>query len=217
LAIRSPPSTGNAVDVLALDRDGNLVILELRGRTSRDVVAQVLDYASWAHGLEDQDIVSIAETYHKKPLEGLFKDRFRTELPQPLNEKQRLVIVATELDPQLERIVQFLSSQYGININVVFFNYYRHGDQKFVGRSWLIAPEEVKRKADTRGPTGRHSSRSASSPAWPRAAVSATSTALCTRACRASATRWGPRSRTSPTAGARPWEAGTPWSPSIRK
>jgi hypothetical protein len=115
------------------------------------VVAQILDYASWAHSLEEQDIEHIAETYREKPLEGLFKDRFKTELPQPLNGKQRLVIVATELDAQSERIVQFLSSQYGVNINVVFFDYYRHGDHEFVGRSWLIAPEEVKRKADTRG------------------------------------------------------------------
>ena len=43
---------GHAIDILALDRDGNLVLLELKpGRTPRDVVAQVLDYASWAHGL----------------------------------------------------------------------------------------------------------------------------------------------------------------------
>lgn len=137
---------GHAVDVLALDPEGNLVLLELkRGRTPRDVVAQVLDYASWAHSLTDQDVERIAETYCKKPLEGLFKERFKTELPESLNEKQRLVIVATELDAQSERIVQFLSSQYGVNINVVFFDYYRHGDQEFVGRSWLIAPEEVKR------------------------------------------------------------------------
>jgi hypothetical protein len=140
---------GHAIDVLALDREGNLVILELkRGRTPRDVVAQVLDYASWAHSLEDKDIEHITETYREKPLEGLFKERFKTELPQPLNEKQRLVIVATELDAQSERIVQFLSSQYGVNINVVFFDYYRHGDHEFIGRSWLIAPDEVKRQAD---------------------------------------------------------------------
>ena len=147
---------GHAVDVLALDREGNLVILELkRGRTPRDVVAQVLDYASWAHDLEDHDIEDIAKTtYREKPFEALFKERFKTELPQPLNAKQRLVIVATELDPQSERIVQFLSAQYGVNINVVFFDYYRHGDQEFVGRSWLIAPEKVKRDADTRGTTG---------------------------------------------------------------
>lgn len=112
---------GHAVDVLALDRTGNLVVLELkRGRTPRDVVAQILDYASWAHSLSLQDIDRIAGTYRKKSLEELYQERFHTELPETLNEEQRLVIVATELDPQSERIVQFLSSQYGVNLNVVF-------------------------------------------------------------------------------------------------
>ena len=143
---------GHAIDILALDRQGNLVLLELkRGRTPRDVVAQVLDYASWVHDLSATEIERLAEVYRKKPLEELFREQFHADLPDSLNEEQRLVIVATELDPQSERIVQFLSSQYGVNLNVVFFDYYRHGDREFVGRSWLIAPEEVERKAITVG------------------------------------------------------------------
>lgn len=145
---------GHAIDVLALDRDGNLVILELkRGRTPRDVVAQVLDYASWAHDLSAQEIGRLAQTYRKRPLEEIFREQFQADLPESLNEEQRLVIVATQLDPQSERIVQFLSSQYGVNLNVVFFDYYRHGDREYVARSWLIDPEEVTRKATTVGPS----------------------------------------------------------------
>lgn len=149
---------GHAIDVLALDREGNLVILELkRGRTPRDVVAQVLDYASWADSLSGQEVEDLAQQYRKRPLGELFKERFgpRAELPESLNEEQRLVIVATDLDPQSERIVQFLSSKYGVNINAVFFDYYTHEGQEFVGRSWLIAPEEVKHKAETVGPSKR--------------------------------------------------------------
>jgi hypothetical protein len=126
------------------------VILELkRGRTPRDVVAQVLDYASWVHGLSPAEVESLAETHRQRPLEELYREVFADDLPESLDAKQRLVIVATELDPQSERIVQFLSDQYGVNINAVFFDYYRHGDQELIGRSWLIAPEEVERKART--------------------------------------------------------------------
>jgi len=143
---------GHSIDVLALDREGNLVLLELkRGRTPRDIVAQVLDYASWAHGLSPQDIEGLAEKYRQQPLEELFCEKFHTGLPDSLNQEQRLVIIATNLDPQSERIVQFLSAQYGVNINVVFFDYYRHDNQEFVARSWLIAPDEVQRKAETLG------------------------------------------------------------------
>ncbi len=37
----------------------------------------------------------------------------------------------------------------------MFFDYYKHEGQEFVGRSWLISPEEVKHKAETVGPTRR--------------------------------------------------------------
>src|SRR5436853_3879397 len=62
---------GHAIDILALDREGNLVVLELkRGRTPRDVVAQILDYASWAHGLSPQDVERLAAEYRQKPLQA---------------------------------------------------------------------------------------------------------------------------------------------------
>ncbi len=39
---------GLFVDLLALDRDANLIVLELkRDKTYRDIIAQVLDYGSW--------------------------------------------------------------------------------------------------------------------------------------------------------------------------
>lgn len=105
----------------------------------------MLDYASWVHGLSATEIESLAAANRQRPLEDLYREVFHADLPDSLNEEQRLVIVATELDPQSERIVQFLSAQYGVNINVVFFDYYRHGDRELVGRSWLIAPDEVER------------------------------------------------------------------------
>ena len=143
---------GHRIDILALDREGNLVILELkRGRTPRDVVAQILDYASWAQTLKDEYIESLAAENRKRPLEELFREHFGSERPDTLNGDQRLVIVATELDPQSERIVQFLSSpRYGVNINVVFFDYYRDGDREYVGRSWLIEPREAERNVQAK-------------------------------------------------------------------
>jgi RecB family endonuclease NucS len=52
------------LDLLAMDVEGNLVVLELkRDRTHRDVVAQILDYASWVKTLTKQQIFTIAERY----------------------------------------------------------------------------------------------------------------------------------------------------------
>src|SRR5882762_2400866 len=48
---------GGRVDLLAIDRDGNLVIVELkRHHMPRDIVTQVLDYGSWVSALRAEDI-----------------------------------------------------------------------------------------------------------------------------------------------------------------
>jgi RecB family endonuclease NucS len=50
---------GGILDVLAMDRAGNLTIIELkRDKTPRDVVAQVLDYAAWVRTLGGVDPIS---------------------------------------------------------------------------------------------------------------------------------------------------------------
>src|SRR5258708_86951 len=51
-------------DLLAVDKDGNLVIIELKkGRTPREVVAQLLEYAAWAEDLSSEDVVDLATKY----------------------------------------------------------------------------------------------------------------------------------------------------------
>jgi hypothetical protein len=62
-----PTAYGKFIDLLALDSDGNLVVIELkRNRTPREVIAQLLDYGSWVRGLEDTDVASIFEEFLKK-------------------------------------------------------------------------------------------------------------------------------------------------------
>ena len=55
---------GGVIDLLAMDRDANLVVLELkRHQTHRDIVAQLLDYGSWVARLEANHIAQIFDEY----------------------------------------------------------------------------------------------------------------------------------------------------------
>jgi hypothetical protein len=48
--------------------------------------------------------------------------------------------VAGELDSSTERIIGYLSSNYGVLINAVFFRHFREGSSEYRARTWLIDP-----------------------------------------------------------------------------
>lgn len=159
-----PTSYGKFIDLLALDAQGNVVVIELkRDRTPREVVAQVLDYGSWVRGLTDEQLASIFEgflaKYHQDSvgisLNDAFCKRFGLKsMPEELNEQHELVIVASELDPSTERIVTYLADQYGAQINAVFFRVFKDGSHEYLSRVWLRDPTEVDIKVEEKRATG---------------------------------------------------------------
>lgn len=134
-----PTSYGKFVDLLALDSEGSVHILELkRDRTPREVVAQTLDYGSWVQELSYDDIVSIHDRYDAtRALEVAFDDCFGITLPEELNGGHYLTIVAADLDPESERIVNYLAGSFGVPINAIFFRYFSDGEREYVARTWL--------------------------------------------------------------------------------
>ena len=153
-----------AIDLLAMDSDGSLVVIELkRDKTPREVVAQVLDYGSWVRDLEEDEIEEIFVKFLRKYRPNLagrtlseeFCEKFDAKkLPESLNERHELVVVASELDPSTERIVDYLTDEYGVAINAVFFRCFRDGDKEYLSRVWLIDPESVEKKSEKRRTRG---------------------------------------------------------------
>lgn len=144
--------SGNRLDLLGIDVDGNLHIIELkRGRTPRDVVAQALDYASWVRELGYEDIVDIFESFDgDREFEEAFGEKFgsvqpegESGVPEDINQSHSLTIVASELDAATERIVEYLSDEYSVPVNAVRFNYYEDDGREYIGRTWLIDPQET--------------------------------------------------------------------------
>lgn len=141
-------SYGKFIDMLAMDMSGNLSIIELKkSRTPREVVAQLLDYASWVQSLSYEEIATIySDKNAGKKLEEGFDDSFGMSLPEEINQKHDLIVVASELDTSTERIIDYLTDSYGVPINAVFFRFFRDEDREYLARTWLIEPEEAERK-----------------------------------------------------------------------
>ena len=151
---------GKRIDILGIDADGDLHVVEVkRDRTPREVVAQALDYASWVRTLGYDDISDIFESDSEKEFESAFGERFNSggpaEMsgpPEDINQNHSLTIVASELDSSTERIVRYLSEEYAVPINALFFNYYEDDGREYVARSWLVDPHKSSEPADGKEP-----------------------------------------------------------------
>ena len=142
-------SFGGRIDILTMDIDGNLCVIELkRDKTPREVVAQVLDYASWIQELTIEDIKEIFRQHnHDIEIEQRFSEQFKTELPETINENHCMIIVASELDASTERILHYLNEIYEVPINVVFFRYFKDGANKYLSRTWLVDPSLIEQQS----------------------------------------------------------------------
>lgn len=142
---------GGRIDILAIDREGDISIIEVkRYRTPREVLAQVLDYASWVSALTTKEIHDIALRKLQSPLGDAFKQHFQASLPENLNGNHNMIIVASEYDASSERIVKYLANEHGVAINTAFFNIFEENGEKLLTTDWLMDQQQVVERAESK-------------------------------------------------------------------
>lgn len=140
---------GGRIDLLGIDREANCVILELkRDRTPCDVVGQVLDYAAWIKDQGYAELDAICQAQRQKPLTEFYQASFGQVMPETVNDSHSMVVIASELDESSERIITYLAENCGVNINAVFFRFFKGDGIEHLGRAWLKSPEEVVQRSE---------------------------------------------------------------------
>ena len=140
---------GKFIDLLALDRSGGVVIVELKkDRTPREIVAQVLDYASWVRTLTTPAVYELAERHLTTRLAATFQERFGERIPEQLNGSHSMLIVASELDPASRRIVEYLSEEHGVAINTAFFNVFAADGAEWLTTDFLLDQAAVEERSE---------------------------------------------------------------------
>ena len=144
-----PLPNGEKVDLLAIDAEGNLAIIELkRDKGRREAIAQVLDYEALLSDLKEEELNDSAITYFEENkfewenLREAFEQKFGKR-DVSFNSSRRTFIIAPKLDTTTEKVISYLSSQYGMDINAVTFTYYKDEmGKEFIIRSVVVSPEE---------------------------------------------------------------------------
>lgn len=127
-------------DLLGIDRDGRLVVLELkRGSLTRDAVAQVLDYASDLAQRSEEDLARFIEEHSGSggidEIED-FADWYASAYPagaEALDQPPRMILVGLGVDERARRIVSFLAER-GIEISLLTFQAFELDGKLLIAR-----------------------------------------------------------------------------------
>jgi hypothetical protein len=149
--------TRERLDLLAIDKEGNLVIIENKlDDSGRDVVWQALKYASYCANLKKQQVVEIFQRYlnQKAQSEGAEPanaERVLLEFLQAddlqsvqLNtlKSQRLILVAAHYRKEVTNTVLWLS-QFGVNCQCFKVTPYQAGTELFLNVEQIIPTPEA--------------------------------------------------------------------------
>lgn len=137
---RQVPTDAGPIDLLALNQNGDLVVIELkRGRTPRETIAQALDYISVVEGWDLNAIRVQAQTYFEQKqsswrsvdeaIASIARDNDPSQSTsdssreiQP-NGEQHVLIAAEEISPAIRRIANLLNRR-GFLIRCAEFRHY---------------------------------------------------------------------------------------------
>ena len=140
------------LDLLALDKEGNLVIIEVkRDVTGSNVDFQALKYASYCARLSPQDVLDIYSDYirtHALQLDA--KDGLmeflevddEEELNTLLNTTQRIIIVGKEIDKRILSVCTWLYEN-NIDIKCVTIKPYKLDSQIIIDTNQIIPPYKL--------------------------------------------------------------------------
>lgn len=143
--------TNERLDLLALDKQGNLVIIENKlDDSGRDVIWQVLKYASYCSTLKIQNIKEIFNQYLKKEgkeenAEDLLSDFFGDEDFENMvniGNSQRIIMVAGQFRKEVTSTAIWLLN-YGLRIQCFKASTYKHEDQLFFNLEQIIPMKDA--------------------------------------------------------------------------
>ena len=142
---RQVSTKSGPMDLLGIDRAGNPVIIELkRDRLPREALAQAVDYASDIASWSIEKFSEICSEKHGQALEEYIGEVFEDVDVENLNinDTQRIILVGFSIESSLERMIEWLSDNFNVNINAVVLHYTKtaSGDE-LLTRTSIISEE----------------------------------------------------------------------------
>lgn len=135
------------IDLLGVDQFGNTVVIELkRGKTPRETLAQLIEYASFIDNLDYDQLNEIYQNYSGEDasLEDYHQEYYKSESEEKLswNKNSKLVIVASSITPEIKQTAIYLRKK-GLDIYCLEFKYFvNKADNKMISSDFVVGDDE---------------------------------------------------------------------------
>ena len=152
-------------DLVGIDASGDLVMVELKkGKTPREVIAQIMEYAAWGSSLTSEDLNQMAQAYNRridcdfsKNIDELYQEAFfpdADEMPEvEFNRNQKLFIVAEEISPVVQEVASHLRDQYSVDISCLEYEVLKSKQgEYFISTEKIVGFTEAGKKHRTSKP-----------------------------------------------------------------
>ena len=158
-------------DLVGIDASGDLVMVELKkGKTPREVIAQIMEYAVWGSSLTEEELNQMAQAYYRrddcdfnKSIKELYHEAFfpdTDQLPEvEFNRNQKLFVVAEEISPVVQEVALHLRDKYTVDISCLEYEVLKSKQgEYFISTEKIVGFTEVgKRHRINRSPLSRWS------------------------------------------------------------
>lgn len=130
--------TKERLDLLALDREGKVVVIELkRGESGKGAELQALKYAAYCSTLTMEKLVSLRRRFVAKEGEAKSDDEIKKEFKEfvgdpefeALDDRPRILLIASEFAPEVTASVLWLR-KFGVGVSCVKLTPYPLGDSR---------------------------------------------------------------------------------------
>ena len=135
------------IDLLGVDQFGNSVVVELkRGKTSRETLAQLIEYASFIDNLDYEQLNEIYQNYSGEDasLEDYHQEYYKSVADEKVswNKNSKLVIIASNITPEIKQTSMYLRKK-GFDIYCIEFKYFvNNTGNQMISSDFIVGDEE---------------------------------------------------------------------------
>lgn len=145
------------IDLLAVDRSGAVVIIELKRGSDRLQLLQSLAYASMIAEWTGEDLIRRRTELLQREanvVQTEIEDFLETEA-ESINETQRIVLIAEEYDYEVLTTAKWLSQRYEVDIRCYRIGLSTDAGNDFLTCTCIFPPPEISQHAISRRKGGR--------------------------------------------------------------